>query len=171
MYTHHIDSLAELETFVQNLLPELRSFSEQAAHATVLAITGDLGAGKTTFVQLLAKALGVAEVVTSPTFTIMKGYEVSAASSFARLIHMDAYRIESFEETGPLRLREILETPKTLVCIEWAERIKDILPPEAWQLTFTAPAEGVRTVVVVPPQNGPRAGVSEKKYTEGHGGN
>lgn len=147
----HVSSLEELQAFTESLLVELRDFAGAHEGAVVLAISGDLGAGKTTFVQYLAKLLGVSQVVTSPTFTIMKGYEVSIPP-FAQLIHMDAYRIEDLEELRPLRLKEILESPKTLVCIEWAERIAPVLPADVWQLSFTTHPDGMRHIEVTPPQ-------------------
>ena len=147
----HVSSLEELQTFTEGFLAELCNFAEAHEGAVVLAISGGLGAGKTTFVQHLAKLLGVSQVVTSPTFTIMKGYEVSVPP-FEHLVHMDAYRIEDLEELRPLRLKEILKSPKTLVCIEWAERIAPVLPADVWQLSFTAQTDGVRHIEVISPQ-------------------
>lgn len=95
--------------------------------AVVIALSGDLGAGKTTLVQYLAKALGVTQTVQSPTFVIMKSYETSH-EEFKRLIHMDAYRIKDLSELGPLRFTELLATPQSLFCIEWAEKIHQALP-------------------------------------------
>lgn len=112
--------------------------------ATIIALHGDLGAGKTTFVQMLGKALGVTEQITSPTFTIMKGYETTDAD-FEHLIHMDAYRLEDISELAPLRFSEILATPKTLFCIEWAERIKDALPSRVINLWLSTVDENTRS--------------------------
>lgn len=112
--------------------------------ATIIALHGDLGAGKTTFVQTLGKALGVTEQITSPTFTIMKGYETTDAD-FEHLIHMDAYRLEDISELAPLRFSEILATPKTLFCIEWAERIKDALPSRVINLWLSTVDENTRS--------------------------
>ncbi len=114
------------------------------AGATVIALHGDLGAGKTTFVQTLGKALGVSEHITSPTFIIMKGYETTNAD-FEHLVHMDAYRIDDMAELGPLRFSEIISTPKTLFCIEWAERIKEALPAGVINLSLTTVDENTRS--------------------------
>lgn len=124
-----ITSLEELSVFAGAFLARLAKASVTKDQAVVVALSGDLGAGKTTLVQLLARGLGIGEVVTSPTFTIMKGYEASG-ETFDRLVHMDAYRIESLDELKPLRLSEILQAPRTLFCIEWAEKIAEVLPAE-----------------------------------------
>jgi tRNA threonylcarbamoyladenosine biosynthesis protein TsaE len=116
--------------------------------ASVVALSGDLGAGKTTFVQFLARALGVTETVTSPTFTIMKGYEVAGDKKFKHLIHMDAYRIEAEEELKPLRFAELVATPHSLFCIEWAERIATALPANLVQIQITHTKEEERVVTV-----------------------
>ena len=98
--------------------------------ASLVTLTGDLGAGKTTFTQQLAKHLGVTEPVTSPTFGIMKSYELLDHPQFDQLVHIDAYRIDDISEAGPLRLVELWQQPRTLICLEWPERIAEILPPE-----------------------------------------
>lgn len=113
--------------------------------ATIIALHGDLGTGKTTFVQTLGQLLGVTEHITSPTFTLMKGYETTDIV-FQNLIHMDAYRIDDITELGPLRFSEILATPNTLFCIEWAERITEALPAKVINLTLEAADENTRTV-------------------------
>ncbi|SDO15626.1 tRNA (adenosine(37)-N6)-threonylcarbamoyltransferase complex ATPase subunit type 1 TsaE [Alkalicoccus daliensis] len=97
----------------------------------VITLSGDLGAGKTTFTKALAKALGVKKNVNSPTFTIMKEYQGDLP-----FYHMDAYRLEdSMEEMG---LEEYIEGDGVLV-IEWPEMIEDQLPETylALQLHYT----------------------------------
>lgn len=103
----------------------------------VVALSGDLGAGKTTFVQQLANILGITETVNSPTFVIMKLYDTEDAT-FSKLVHIDAYRIENSSEMNALHFSEILTTPETLICIEWAEKIADLLPVGTLKLSLEA---------------------------------
>ena len=86
-----------------------------------VALSGDLGAGKTTLVQAIARELGVTETVTSPTFVVMKQYKL-ARSRFVTLVHIDAYRIEDEEELDVLHVRDLFEDSANLVVVEWPEK-------------------------------------------------
>lgn len=140
-----IGSLDSLQTFSRELLQAITVGDRGAA--TVIALSGDLGAGKTTFVQTLARELGVAGTVTSPTFTIMKTYTLEN-QDWDRLIHMDAYRIDELAELEPLRFGELLNDPKNLFCIEWAEKIKAALVTPKINVQFTITNGHSRTVQV-----------------------
>jgi tRNA threonylcarbamoyladenosine biosynthesis protein TsaE len=122
-----VSSVEELKGVAGELLGLWKQSNNIGDEAVVVALSGDLGAGKTTFVQQLAQILGVEETVTSPTFVIMKSYETTD-TVFERLVHMDAYRIEDDSELAPLNFSDILTKPNTLLCIEWAERISAFLP-------------------------------------------
>lgn len=98
---------------------------------TVLALHGDMGVGKTTFVQGLAQGLGVKEQVTSPTFAIYSVY----AGARAKLVHLDAYRLENERQLEELLLEEFLTSPWCLA-VEWPEKTGAWLPPGAWRLTL-----------------------------------
>ncbi len=135
----------ELEAFADEVISLLKK--ETSAEAKVLALSGDLGAGKTTFTQALGRRLGIGEDMTSPTFTIMKGYETTD-DTFTHVIHMDAYRIEEDSELRPLHFADILATPNMLVVVEWAERIKGALPKAALHLTFSIKDENTRIVQI-----------------------
>ncbi len=104
-----------------------RSLTPLPARATVVGLYGNLGAGKTTFVQAVARALGVKEKVASPTFLIMKSYKLFAFR-FEFLVHLDAYRLNSGEDLRKLGFEKLLADPHNLVFIEWANRVADILP-------------------------------------------
>lgn len=149
--THNIQ-ITDLASFA-GLVLERVYHSVHPKTAAVIALSGDLGAGKTTFVQTLARVLQIGEVVTSPTFTVMKQYAVPNQNPYGveRLVHIDAYRLESIAEVGPLRLLEIFATPHTLVCIEWAEKIAEILPPGTVKLDFKSVSETERLITITSP--------------------
>lgn len=123
-------------------------------HTNVVALTGDLGAGKTTLTQQLAKYIGITEPVTSPTFGIMKSYELEEGpgggnpTDFRHLVHIDAYRIEDISEAGPLRLQEVFADKKNLVVIEWPEKIAEILPEQRVRVNIEIVEGEVRKVSV-----------------------
>jgi tRNA threonylcarbamoyladenosine biosynthesis protein TsaE len=146
MTTYTITSTSDLPKFATTVLGMLPSTNT----ARVIALKGDLGAGKTTFVQAVASELGVHEVVTSPTFVVMKQYEVEDhTSGYEHLIHIDAYRIEQNEEMTVLGFAELLQQPNTLICIEWAERIGELVPADALALEFTTTEkEGERIITI-----------------------
>lgn len=126
----------------------LKQAQEITDHAAIVTLTGDLGAGKTTFTQQLAKHLGVTEPVVSPTFGIMKGYELDDNKYFDRLIHIDAYRIEDMSEVGPLRFTELFKETRTLICLEWPEKIAGIVPEQKVDVVIEI-GEGESRVVTV----------------------
>ncbi len=91
--------------------------------AKVLLLEGDLGAGKTTFTKELASQLGInKEEVHSPTFILKKEYDATHPS-FAKLVHIDAYRFIHPKEAKVLRLEQDLEDPRTIVAIEWPSKM------------------------------------------------
>jgi len=94
----------------------------------IIALEGELGAGKTTFVKGLAKALKVKQRVTSPTFVLMKVYECRMPKSEIRnLVHVDCYRLDEPQELFYLGIEEYLNKKDTVVAIEWADKIKRYL--------------------------------------------
>ena len=138
-------SQEELSSVAKEVLSNLK-VSEHSA--TVVAFDGELGAGKTTLVQAIAKELGVEEIVTSPTFVIAKWYRTNH-SDFYTLVHIDAYRIESEQELSTLGFAGLLREPKALVVIEWPERLPNILA-ELNAQTFTLHHEGEIRVIEGP---------------------
>jgi tRNA threonylcarbamoyladenosine biosynthesis protein TsaE len=99
--------------------------------ATLVLLKGDLGAGKTTFVQGILRALGVTGHVTSPTFVLMKKYPLPADVAWHTLVHVDAYRLEGEKEINALRFEEIVRDPNNLIFFEWPERIWATFPSNA----------------------------------------
>jgi tRNA threonylcarbamoyladenosine biosynthesis protein TsaE len=111
----------------------------------VVALSGELGAGKTTFVQGAAKALGVDESVTSPTFVLEKIYELTGspgAGGFSHLIHIDAYRLKGAHELEVLGWKELIAEPGNLILLEWPERVAELIPANARDIRFDIEGEG-----------------------------
>lgn len=104
--------------------------------ATVVALIGDLGAGKTTFTQGFSRGLGLRRRITSPTFLLVKRLRVKG-KRFNSLFHIDCYRLQNAKELPPLGIKKILRDPKNIVLIEWADKIKKLLPRETIWIHFT----------------------------------
>jgi len=102
--------------------------------ALIFALAGELGSGKTTFVQGFFRGLGLKRAA-SPTFIIMRRTALKSRK-FKNVFHVDAYRIKKPKELSALGFRDILENPQNIVLIEWAEKIKNILPKRAFWLRF-----------------------------------
>ncbi len=124
METRRIDTLDDLRIVAEEIL--MFCMSHDSLH--VIALSGNLGAGKTAFVKELARVLGIQTEVTSPTFVIMKSYPISAHTRFHKLTHIDAYRVESDNEMSVLGFEMLVHDSKQLICIEWPEKIQDLLP-------------------------------------------
>jgi len=125
-------NLAEFQKTAQDFALGLTPLPDRA---TVVGLYGDLGSGKTTFVQAVAKLLGVTRSVQSPTFVIMKFYPLSVVS-YKLLVHVDAYRLKSGEELKKLGWDELIKQPHTLILVEWANLVEDVMPKESTKLQF-----------------------------------
>ena len=112
----------ETKAFAKNLSKTLKG---------VIALTGDLGSGKTTFVQGFAQGLGIKEKIISPTFILIRQHKIPNSKKI--LFHIDLYRLEDFTQLG---LEEIINDPNNIVLIEWAEKIKKLLPKKTTYIKF-----------------------------------
>lgn len=106
-----------------------------AKAATVVALSGELGAGKTTFVQAIAREYGILETVNSPTFVIEKVYSLSEAP-FEKLIHIDAYRLKEARELEMLGWNDLVSNPANLIFVEWPEKVPGLIPQDAIKVRF-----------------------------------
>lgn len=104
-------------------------------HSNIFALVGDLGAGKTTFSKTFLKQLGVKQHVQSPTFSIINSYNV-AKDSFTKVFHVDVYRIDDLKELKVLHFDEILSNPEHIIIIEWADKIKSLIPMNTVWIQF-----------------------------------
>jgi len=106
-----------------------------------IALYGELGSGKTTFIQGLAKGLGIKKRITSPTFVFIKKYQPN-------FYHIDLYRIEQTKEVKSLDLEEIFSEPKAVIAIEWAKKIKEILPKKRIDIWFNYLNNNKRRILI-----------------------
>lgn len=134
---------SEKETFDLGL-----KLAKKLKGGQVLALCGDLGAGKTKFLQGLAKGLGVRAKVNSPTFNILKLYKVYQNSNIEFFCHIDAYRLSSGKDLLCLGVEECFQNKKMVTAIEWAEKVKNILPNKTIVIKIKSLSEGERKIVV-----------------------
>jgi len=139
---------------------------DNVGEATVVALNGHLGSGKTTFTQAVARMLGIIENVTSPTFVLMKIYDIQSpvknttstnfqtgvagfTDKFKRLIHIDAYRLEEGSQLSALNFEQIVSDPGNLILIEWAENVKEGLPVDITNINFEYVGESDRKITFI----------------------
>jgi tRNA threonylcarbamoyladenosine biosynthesis protein TsaE len=137
-------SVAETEKIAQVFLNKIKDLKSE--RAMVVGLFGDLGSGKTTFTQALGKILNIREIMTSPTFVIEKIYPLDGKCGFKKLIHIDAYRLDSGKELQSLNFKEISEDPNNLILIEWPERVEDVLMANLIKVNFKFISEFEREI-------------------------
>jgi len=142
-------SLTELRGIAEDVLKEIARRGAED-RATVIGLSGDLGAGKTAFVKCSADILGIQETITSPTFILEKIYPLSKnlifGERFSRFIHIDAYRLETGNEMRALDWETITHDPKNIIFIEWPEQVAEVMPPQIISLSFEYVDEGTRKI-------------------------
>lgn len=145
MKNWRIETLEELQIVAKEVL----AHAEHQSGTRVLALSGELGAGKTVFVQELAKLLGISDTVTSPTFVLMRTYQ-TAHPAWTKLVHIDAYRFEEVAEAEVLRIPDIIAEEGVFACIEWPERIAGLMPTTTEKLSFVLHEDGTRSITHTP---------------------
>ncbi len=138
----------ETEALAARLVAELAHEAAGSGTSTIVALQGELGAGKTVFAKGAARALGVEEVVTSPTFVVEKIYELPEGGTWKRLVHIDAYRLAGEEELRTIGWNELATNPGNLVLIEWPEQVGLGVPERAVWVSFTHIGETARAITV-----------------------
>jgi tRNA threonylcarbamoyladenosine biosynthesis protein TsaE len=113
----------ETEALAQKVIDAIRTRKGKQGTATIVALSGELGAGKTAFVKGVAKALNLEEVVTSPTFVIEKVYYLENMQPFTHLVHLDCYRLEGGKEMHAVGWNETATDPGNLIFLEWPEKV------------------------------------------------
>ena len=105
-------------------------------NAFIIALKGNLGSGKTTFIQGLAKGLKIKSNFNSPTFIILKKYKIKQNKNFDFFYHLDLYRIKKIKELKNLDIFNLLKNKKNIIAIEWPEKIKKFLPQNILWFNF-----------------------------------
>jgi len=130
---YQIDSVKEMKEFAFWIADKLTNSSKKKK-ALILALSGDLGSGKTAFAQYFLQAFGVKGKITSPTFVLIKNYKLKTGN-YKKAYHIDCYRIKRAGDFI-FNLKDILNSSENIVLIEWPERINKVLPSDAIRLKF-----------------------------------
>ncbi|MCX2452927.1 tRNA (adenosine(37)-N6)-threonylcarbamoyltransferase complex ATPase subunit type 1 TsaE [Pedobacter sp. PLR] len=131
-----VKNIAGLDQAAQKVL-------EFAENERFFIFEGEMGAGKTTFIKALAKALGVTDVVSSPTFSIVNEYEGKGRIIY----HFDFYRIKDLQEAFDIGYEEYFYS-EHICLIEWPEKVEELLPEHYIKIEITAPAETERLLSI-----------------------
>jgi len=137
----------EASRFVNTLVPH-------SDKATLVTLSGDLGAGKTAFVKAIAKTFGITELVTSPTFVLEKIYKIPSTGedcentkAFSCLVHIDTYRLDNGSDLETLGFDELMQNSKNLVLLEWPEQVKEALPEVDIHITIEILSDESRKII------------------------
>ncbi len=133
-------------------------FADKVKSGGVVCLYGDLGAGKTTFVQGVAKGLGVKARIVSPTFILVRRYDLRSQISNHKstlqklkpnyLWHVDLYRLANVEEARGVGIEEVISDPNNIVFIEWPEKVEEILPRKHWAVRMRTVSENEREIEI-----------------------
>ncbi len=126
------------ENFAQEILA-LRQAQGKNNSAVVFGLSGNLGGGKTTFLQGFAKGLGIKEKILSPTFVVMKKFKIPTTNKLqptSYFYHFDCYRFERAEDILDLGWKDIISNPINIVAVEWPDKIKKVLPKDMIKIDF-----------------------------------
>lgn len=131
---------------IENIAEAAHEFVAQMGDETVYAFYGEMGAGKTTFINALCKELGVEDDTTnSPSFSIINEYRSDTTAEL--IYHFDLYRLESLEEAFDIGVEDYFDSG-ALCFLEWPERIDDILPGDTVKVTITVNDDDTRTITI-----------------------
>ena len=132
-------------TFTKDEIPEIASKVLSEIETRIVLFYGEMGTGKTTLIKEIAQQLGVNDVLSSPTFSIVNEYKLNEE----KLFHFDFYRIENEEEAYDIGIEEYFYSGYWNL-IEWPEKIENLLPEESTKIKLTKNKNGSRTIMIMP---------------------
>ena len=136
-----------MKQFTTHSEQETKLIAEKFARATkgrIFALTGELGAGKTIFVQGFAKGLRIKDKIISPTFILIRQHKIPVTTEI--LYHIDLYRLDNIRDLKSLGLEEILSDPNNIVLIEWAEKAQKFLPKNTVKINISKSGDQNRII-------------------------
>ena len=131
----------------EDLAKQIINKKKKTVKAYILALEGELGGGKTTFLQGFAKGLGIKEKILSPTFVILKKFKIPH-KNFKFFYHIDCYRLKKGEDILKLGFRKIISNPQNIIAIEWADHIKKVLPKRIVLVNFEFYSKRKRKITI-----------------------
>lgn len=142
-----------MSTYISHSAQETKQIGKELARTLsggdIVILKGQLGAGKTAFSKGIAEGLNIKKEVTSPTFTLMSVYTVENHETIKELIHVDTYRLETYEELLEIGIEDYLGKPDTVTIIEWPEKVDKLLENKKMTLvTLTAGTTTERTITI-----------------------
>lgn len=143
--------ISNLDTLTQEAAVFIKELAPRKEGATLITLSGTLGAGKTAFTKAIARALGIEDVVNSPTFIIQKIYALPqkpALDSFTHFFHIDAYRLEDSAALAPLGFDKTMYDRKNLIVLEWPEHVAGALHPITFVFSFEVLEDGSRRITI-----------------------
>lgn len=129
------------------------NFAKNLNPGNIICLTGELGAGKTTFVKGLAKGLGIEARIISPTYVVVREHEIESGirnhdSGIERLYHLDLYRLTSEKDVLGIDIHDLLKDKKAVTVIEWPEVARSVIPNHAWIISFEQLDESRRKITI-----------------------
>ncbi len=141
--------------FITNSFEETQNLGKEFAKilkgGELIALYGNLGGGKTTFVQGLALGLGIKRRIISPTFIIIRSYKLRIKNHELRVMnfyHIDLYRVETLDDIRGLGIDEIIGNSNNIIAVEWAEKMRELLPKKRIDVRFEYIDENRRKIAI-----------------------
>lgn len=137
-----------MKKYITNSSLETKNLAKGLAKdlSGIIALSGDLGAGKTTFTQGFAQGLGIKDKILSPTFVLIRQHKIPSTNKY--LFHIDLYRLDNIKNLKELGIEEIIKDSQNIVLIEWAEKAEQFLPKNTIKINIEKIDQNSRTIII-----------------------